>query len=110
LGSPIVSRLVIFPKPTAGAKGGASFKKSRGWGSVHLKCEASAGSVIFQVSIGDGTGGFPRQPRGPVRHNFADHSTCGLPKDLEHWDFGKAVNKSTQTFAVCLDILPRSGA
>jgi len=110
MGESVVSRLVIFPKPAAGARGGASFKKSKGWGSVQLKCEASSGFAIFQVSIGDGSGNFPKQPRGPVRHNFADHSTCGLPKDLEQWDFGKAVSKATQTFAVCLDILPRSEA
>jgi len=107
---PAIARLVIFPKPTAGSKGGVSFKKSRGWGGVHLKCEASAGSVVFCMSIGDGAAAPPRQLRGPVCHDFADHSTCGLPKDMEYWDFGKAVNKATQTFAVCLDILPCGGA
>mmetsp|Transcript_23640 Transcript_23640/g.67835 ORF Transcript_23640/g.67835 Transcript_23640/m.67835 type:complete len:447 (+) Transcript_23640:77-1417(+) len=106
LGVPAVARLVIFPKQTPGAKGGASFARSRGWGGVHLKCEASSGSVSFQISISDGTAAFPRQARGPVRHDFAVHSICGLPKEIEYWDFGRAVNRATQTFAVCVDILP----
>eukprot|EP00913_Durusdinium_trenchii_P025749 g24165.t1 len=43
-------------------------------------------------------------PRGPVKHNFAELSTCGLRKGDEMWDFTKAVDKETQTFAVCLEI------
>jgi len=106
LASLATSRLVIFPRPNTDGKGSASFKKSGGCGSVHLKCEASGGSVSFLVAISDGTTGFDKKPRGPVMHNFADHSTCGLSKDQEQWDFGKAVNQATQTFSVCLDILP----
>jgi len=109
LASLATTRLVIFPKANADGKGSASFKKSSGWGSVYLKCEASGGSVSFMLSISDGTADFARQPRGPVMHNFADHSTCGLPRDQEQWDFGKAVNHGTQTFSVYLDILPSSG-
>lgn len=109
LASLATSRLVIFPKANADGKGSASFKKSGGWGSVYLKCEASGGSVSFMLSVSDGTADFVRNPRGPVMHNFADHSTCGLPRDQEQWDFSKAVNHATQTFAVYLDILPSSG-
>lgn len=109
LASLATSRLVIFPKANADGKGSASFKKSGGWGSVYLKCEASGGSVSFMLSVSDGTMDYVRSPRGPVTHNFADHSTCGLPRDQEQWDFSKAVNHATQTFAVYLDILPSGG-
>mmetsp|Transcript_127433 Transcript_127433/g.318154 ORF Transcript_127433/g.318154 Transcript_127433/m.318154 type:complete len:453 (+) Transcript_127433:78-1436(+) len=109
LASLATSRLVIFPKANADGKGSASFKKSGGWGSVYLKCEASGGSVSFMLSVSDGTMDYVRNPRGPVTHNFADHSTCGLPRDQEQWDFSKAVNHATQTFAVYLDILPSGG-
>lgn len=100
------SRLVIVPRPNADGKGSASFKKSGGCGSVQLKCEASDGNVKFVLSITDGTADYPKKQRGPVEHDFAEHSTCGLPKEQEQWDFRNAVNPITQTFAVCLDILP----
>lgn len=97
-------RLVCVPKPNPDGKGGASFKKANGVGSVHLKCEAAKGLVNFFVSISNGRPDFNREPRGPVKHNFAELSTCGLRKGEEMWDFTKAVDKETQTFAVCLEI------
>lgn len=97
-------RLVLVPKPNPDGKGGASFKKANGVGSVHLKCEAAKGLVNFFVSISNGRPDFNREPRGPVKHNFAELSTCGLRKGEEMWDFTKAVDKETQTFAVCLEI------
>mmetsp|Transcript_34860 Transcript_34860/g.80291 ORF Transcript_34860/g.80291 Transcript_34860/m.80291 type:complete len:444 (+) Transcript_34860:66-1397(+) len=97
-------RLVLLPKPNPDGKGGASFQKSGGVGSVHLKCEAAKGMVNFFVSISSGRPDFKREPRGPVKHNFAELSTCSLPKGQEMWDFTKAIDKDTQTFAVCLEI------
>lgn len=97
-------RLVLVPKPNPDGKGGASFKKANGVGSVHLKCEAAKGLVNFFVSISNGRPDFHREPRGPVKHNFAELSTCGLRKGEDMWDFTKAVDKETQTFAVCLEI------
>jgi len=108
LGSPVNFRLVIFPRPNLDGKGSASFKKSNGRGSVLLKCEACHGVVTFWMSIGNGRQEDPtNQPRGPVTHDFARHSTCGLPKSLEQWDFSSVVDESSNTFVVCLDILPR---
>lgn len=95
---------MLVPKPNPDGKGGASFKKANGVGSVHLKCEAAKGLVNFFVSISNGRPDFNREPRGPVKHNFAELSTCGLRKGEEMWDFTKAVDKETQTFAVCLEI------
>eukprot|EP00931_Biecheleriopsis_adriatica_P039181 TRINITY_DN22419_c0_g1_i2.p1 TRINITY_DN22419_c0_g1~~TRINITY_DN22419_c0_g1_i2.p1 ORF type:complete len:487 (-),score=92.21 TRINITY_DN22419_c0_g1_i2:13-1473(-) len=95
-------RLVLVPKPNPDGKGGASFKKAGGMGSVHLKCEACHGVVSFFVSISNGRPDYQRHPRGPVKHNFAELSTCGLPKGQEQWDFSKAVEK------VCLDIASES--
>jgi hypothetical protein len=97
-------RLVLSPRPNPDGKGSASFRKANGWGSVQLKCEASSGRVSFLVSISNGRPDFQRQPRGPVKHDFAWHSTCGLPRDQEHWDFNKAVDRKSHTFAVCLDL------
>jgi len=103
-------RLVLIPKPNPDGKGGASFKKSGGWGSVWLKCEASKGMVEFLVSISTGRPDAPREPRGPVKHDFSELSTVGLPKSQEQWDFTKAVDKESQTFTVCLDITSHSNA
>eukprot|EP00927_Polykrikos_kofoidii_P077127 TRINITY_DN74101_c0_g1_i1.p1 TRINITY_DN74101_c0_g1~~TRINITY_DN74101_c0_g1_i1.p1 ORF type:complete len:340 (-),score=83.21 TRINITY_DN74101_c0_g1_i1:125-1000(-) len=107
--SPVSCRLVIYPKPIDNCKGGPSFKKSGGWGSVQLKCEASQGVASFHLSITDGRPEFPRVPRGPVINDFAHHGTCGLPRDQEQWDFLKAVNESTQTFVVRLDLSTQPG-
>eukprot|EP00928_Gymnodinium_smaydae_P040341 TRINITY_DN27368_c0_g1_i2.p1 TRINITY_DN27368_c0_g1~~TRINITY_DN27368_c0_g1_i2.p1 ORF type:complete len:597 (+),score=119.28 TRINITY_DN27368_c0_g1_i2:46-1791(+) len=99
-------RLVLCPKLNPDSKGGASFKKASGWGSVQLKCEASSGIATFLLSVSDGRPDYRRQPRGPVTHNFAMQSTCGLPKEQEQWDFNKVVDEATQTFVVHLDITP----
>jgi len=102
----VTARLVMVPRPADHGKGSGSFRKSQGWGSLHLKCEATEGTIAFMLSITDGTGSYVKQPRGPVTHDFATHSTCSLPKDQEQWNFSKAVNKATRTFSLCLDILP----
>jgi len=99
-------RLIIVPKSSSDVKGSASFKKAGGRGCVQLKCEAPRGVVSFWISTTNGRDDYLRKPRGPIAHDFAWHSTCGLPRDQEQWDFGKAVDKSSQTFTVCVDILP----
>lgn len=97
-------RLALHPGPTP-FKGSASFKKAGGWGSVQLKCETSKCAVTLYMSISDGSPECPRQPRGPVRHDFACHSTCGLPRGQDQWDFTQVVDGGSQTFTVCLDIM-----
>eukprot|EP00930_Biecheleria_cincta_P065615 TRINITY_DN5145_c2_g1_i1.p1 TRINITY_DN5145_c2_g1~~TRINITY_DN5145_c2_g1_i1.p1 ORF type:complete len:511 (+),score=107.38 TRINITY_DN5145_c2_g1_i1:83-1615(+) len=103
-------RLVLIPTPNPDGKGGASFKKAGGCGSVQLKSESSTGLVTFLVSISNGSPDFPRQSRGPVRHDFSELSTCGLPKGQDQWEFTKAVDKESQTFTVCLEISSHSNA
>merc|ERR1719336_652400 len=109
-GDVVASRLVLLPRPSPTGRSGAAFRKSRGWGSLQLKSEATSGTIAFMLSICDGTGEFERQPRGPVVHDFATYSTCGLPKDCEQWELSKAINSSSQTFSVCLDVFPAAHA
>jgi len=101
-------RLVVIPRAPADVKGSASFKKAGGRGCVQVKCEVPRGLVSFWVSVTDGRGDFPRRPRGPIAHDFAWQSTCGLPKDQELWDFREAVDRVSQTFTICLEILPHA--
>jgi hypothetical protein len=117
-GVPGTFRLMLYPKAVSDRKGGASFKKAKGKGSVHVKCESPEGSVhdgiiALRISVGSGGGcisdgsDLPQQeaPRGPVMHNFAESGICSLPSEQEEWDFGKATDDDTQNFIVCLEIL-----
>jgi len=107
-------KLVIRPRVTSDAKGGASFKAARGKGVVELRClddvdHAVNPKVRFQISIGSPSD--PRKqrhPRGPVEHDFKERSICGLPRGEDEWDFSKVVCKETKTFVVVLEVL--SGA
>jgi len=48
----------------------------------------------FAVRFGIGGGAVPMQPmRGPVRHDFAAESCCGLPTRYEVWDLLSAVDR-----------------
>jgi len=114
-------RMMLLPKVVDERKGGASFKRAKGRGLVQVKCEenllADPGSsvLVLRLSVRGGGGAEPEGPgtrepaRGPVRHDFAERGICGLPKEEEEWDFGKIVNGS-QTFIVCLEILPPEAA
>lgn len=108
---PVQFKMVIRPKVTCNARGGASFKKAKGKGSVEVRClgeiDPSVNScVTFRISLGGGKdSGSSEAPRGPVRHNFAEHTICGLPEGQDEWDFSKAIDESSQAFVVCLEIL-----
>lgn len=107
-GHPSVTfKMMIYPKVSSENKGGASFKKAKGKGSIQLKCEAeleeASGNVTFQISIGSGA--VVQGPRGPVQHNFASSPACGLPPKQEEWDFNEVVEQESMTFVVCLEVL-----
>eukprot|EP00929_Paragymnodinium_shiwhaense_P092287 TRINITY_DN52162_c0_g1_i2.p1 TRINITY_DN52162_c0_g1~~TRINITY_DN52162_c0_g1_i2.p1 ORF type:complete len:473 (-),score=124.79 TRINITY_DN52162_c0_g1_i2:218-1636(-) len=104
-------KIVLRPRITSDTKGGASFKAARGKGVVELRCldevDASVNPLVtFQISIGSPADAKKqRPPRGPVVHNFADRSICGLEKGQDEWDFSKVVDKETKTFVVVLEVL-----
>jgi len=103
-------KMMIYPKVVNDSKGGASFKKAKGRGYVQLKCERElpedVAGVSFRLSVGGG--GRHEEPRGPVAHNFHASAVCGLPRDLEEWDFQGAVDQESMTFVVCLEIVPKA--
>eukprot|EP00928_Gymnodinium_smaydae_P026775 TRINITY_DN20921_c0_g1_i1.p2 TRINITY_DN20921_c0_g1~~TRINITY_DN20921_c0_g1_i1.p2 ORF type:complete len:521 (-),score=110.81 TRINITY_DN20921_c0_g1_i1:2027-3532(-) len=104
-------KLLLRPRITSDAKGGACFKAARGRGTVELRCldsvdPSSNPTVTFRVSIGSPADPAKQQPpRGPVLHDFAQRSICGLPKGQDEWNFGQVVDKVSQTFVVCLEVL-----
>jgi len=111
---PLVFTLMMFPKQGEG-KGGNSFRKSRGIGTLQLKCEAPRNpndpenpleSHAFKVWFVVG-----KDRRGPIIHDFAQSgSICGLPKGFsQEWDFNKAdftKAKGSETFVVRVEVLP----
>mmetsp|Transcript_106438 Transcript_106438/g.266735 ORF Transcript_106438/g.266735 Transcript_106438/m.266735 type:complete len:389 (+) Transcript_106438:92-1258(+) len=103
VGKPAMFKLKIKPKKVHDLRGGASFKKAKGKGSVELLCLEDVASIVnFRVAVGSGQD--PGEPLGgPVTHDFSEGKTCGLEAT---WDFSKHVDEETQTFVVVLEILP----
>jgi len=112
-------KMMIRPKIISDAKGGASFKKARGRGGVELKLEEGEASIVsFGLSVG---GKSPTDTEkyvyasadqvdahlggGPIvsSHNFSESTLC---KVEQVWDFVLKTDQTSQTFIVCLDVLP----
>uniref|UniRef100_A0A7S0FRD3 Uncharacterized protein n=1 Tax=Pyrodinium bahamense TaxID=73915 RepID=A0A7S0FRD3_9DINO len=112
-GCPMEFKMVIHPKKVEDTRGGASFKKAQGRGTVQLRMLTGADSssnavVTFRIAVGSATSK-QQHPRGPVRHDFSERPICGLPEGKDEWDFQKSVDKATQTFVVCLEVLMGAG-
>jgi len=103
----VIFKMMLFPKTVEDGKGGACFKKSRGKGTVRLKCEGDGAEVAtlvsFCISVGSSADCLNRF-RGPVSHNFARAPVCGLPKNQEEFDFTSVTDAESLTFVVCLEV------
>lgn len=110
-GGPCEFKMIIKPKVVSEEKGGASFKKAKGRGYIQLRCLSDVKReqrpvVTFRLAVGSSNTPFRNKPpRGPVQNDFAERPTCGLPEAKQMWDFRQAVDKETQTFVVCLEIV-----
>merc|ERR1712217_822275 len=94
-------RLMIKSRVVGDRKGQAGFHKARGQGSVEVKFmegAISAPKFGFRISVGSGTN--VADFRGPVYHDFASSTVCGLTKGEEDWNFRSAVDPGSQTFFV----------
>jgi hypothetical protein len=98
--------MIIYPKNVLECRGGPSFKKAKGFGSVQLKCEAEPseghGNLKFRLSIGSGP---KAEPSRENEHDFSGSAVCGLKKGQEEWDFNEAVEEDSQTFQVELEVM-----
>lgn len=94
-------KLVITPEDAPAAAKGASFKRTRGVGSLKLKCENElpASCIVIQVvrAAGRERGGAPRA------HDFAQCPVCVC---WDACDFSGLVDEVSSTFDVVLDVLP----
>lgn len=98
-------KLMLKPTAMGEKKHQSSFKKAKGRGSVDLKLVESDGfspTLRFCISVGGGS------PRGPVEHDFSDSAVGGLAKNDGQFDFSSAVDPTSSTFLVLLEVLPRS--
>eukprot|EP00930_Biecheleria_cincta_P023714 TRINITY_DN1707_c0_g1_i1.p1 TRINITY_DN1707_c0_g1~~TRINITY_DN1707_c0_g1_i1.p1 ORF type:complete len:463 (+),score=102.56 TRINITY_DN1707_c0_g1_i1:135-1523(+) len=111
---PVSFKMILRPRMVASDRGGAAFKRSRGRGTVQIRCMAESDAhelpvVTFRIGVGSsGQGGRQLKLRGPVRHDFSEKNMCGLPQGQDEWDFSRAVDEDTQTFVICLEVLSGS--
>jgi len=106
-------KVVIRPKAIHESRGGNSFKKAKGRGTVELRCLEkldSSLSPVVMFRIGASQDGASGNFRGEVRHDFSERSICGLPKDEEEWNFTEFVNEQLQSFFVCVEIITGAAA
>merc|ERR1719491_1158283 len=70
-GRPVPFKIILQAKKKSQSRGGETFCRARGVGSVQLKCEASSDDLpahtmlSFRVAVGQDAW------RGPVTHDFA---------------------------------------
>lgn len=98
-------KVFLTSREVTSRKGGHSFKKSRGIGSLQLKCETLSSltdSVDVTFSVGSGFAS------GSVVHDFAQTGICSLKGDRDNLDFTKAVDRVSQSFEICVQIQPRT--
>ncbi|CAK0881222.1 unnamed protein product [Prorocentrum cordatum] len=107
---PVNFKLGLYPRVSSDARGGASFRRAKGKGRVTLMCTDPRTQTKLQFRIAVGSESSEgQQPRGPVTHDFFEKRVAELPTGSDEWDFKKVVDASTDTFTVCLEILPASG-
>jgi len=102
-------KLLVHAKAMNEGKGGTSFKKSSGRGSLQLKCESDLGEAACDLrlcfSVGAAEGSL-LDWRGPLTHDFSKGAVCGTPSCHEQWDFLAATDQDSMTFVICLDVVP----
>lgn len=102
-------RMMLHPKISSESKGGASFRKSMGRGFLQLKCESKVQELAgarftFNFVVGSSKKRL-EAARGPITHDFTTGGIVGLRKGQDEWNFSQCVDKCSDTFVVCLEIL-----
>eukprot|EP00929_Paragymnodinium_shiwhaense_P101542 TRINITY_DN646_c0_g2_i1.p1 TRINITY_DN646_c0_g2~~TRINITY_DN646_c0_g2_i1.p1 ORF type:complete len:310 (-),score=52.13 TRINITY_DN646_c0_g2_i1:305-1234(-) len=100
-------KVILTPKEVTLRKGGQSFKRSRGMGSIQLKCE-SAGDFAEMAQVKFSVG--RSLSRGPVLHDFGQSGVCSLKSEIDTWNFTQAVDEASQSFDIRIEILCNKGA
>lgn len=106
----VTFKIMVYPRLVSDGRGGASFRKSKGFGQIQVKCEAELqeaqdGWLRFWVKVGNQSMPIDQwQKRGPFTHDFKQNGVGGLPKDQEEWNFEQCVDKATNTFLIVLEL------
>ncbi|CAE7795136.1 PUS7 [Symbiodinium sp. CCMP2456] len=103
-GQEIQFKLCLRPSLTSESRGGASFRKAKGKGSVDMRClsEISRSCVMtFRVAIGKGSES--HKVSRTMKHDFSQKPICQLEGDDE-WDFKTVTDEESQTFVVVLEV------
>jgi len=110
LGQLLPFRMMLVPTVVCKRRGGHSFKRAHGRGTVQLKCEASDlpqdGNTRIQYTVCVGRG----RTCAPQEHDFRQAMVCGLPRDQESWNFAEAEDIASRSFTVRLEVLQHSTA
>lgn len=102
----VMLRLIITAQSES--KRNTCFLKSVGWGSLQIKCQTSLQGPVPKFTCRAWVGNDAVWQSSPafVSHDFAENPICELPGSSGLWDFNAAVNQTTSTFKVCLEVTP----
>lgn len=89
-------KLVVSPK------GAVSFKKSRGFGRVQLKCNPELPEEVANMDVQISVGG--EGQRGPFPHNFRLNALCGLPAAQDAFDLWGGVDPSSANLEIRVSV------
>jgi len=94
-------RLVVYPK-TSNSRATVNFKNSKEMGYIQIKCDLARSCprapVRFKFAVG--AKHHAQGIRGPVGHDFAKDSICGLPRHNDCWDLKAATELRSMTFPI----------
>lgn len=96
-------KMVVKPKEVSDGRGGRSFKKAKGKGTIEVLCADQRGiSMKFVVAVGkSGASSFTEQSM-PIEHDFENKHICSIPNEF---DFQAAVDETLQQFCVSLQVM-----
>lgn len=107
-GKEIQFKMCLRPTVTSESRGGASFRKAKGKGTVDLRClneidPANSCYMTFRVAVGKGSDAY--RVSSTVRHDFSEKAICPLPDTEDEWDFKTVTDEDSQTFVVVLEVV-----
>ena len=105
-GKEIQFKMCLRPSLTSESRGGASFRKAKGKGTVDLRCLSEIDprrscAMIFRVAIGKGSES--HKVSQTMKHDFSQKPICQLEGEDE-WDFKSVTDDDTQTFVIVLEV------
>lgn len=98
---PTPFKIMLQPKQMSSRRGGQSFQKCRGVGTVLLKCEVGVPEGASNLTVKSSVG-----KERFARHQVHDFSQCGVCNMPHVWNFWQAVDANTGNFIVKIELSP----